>query len=83
MFDNRAQSVLVNAFQAVVIVNSFFLSDHPILSAGSTGGRIEPPLFVSVIANKIERFKNPLVHAFGIAHTNYGHVGQFGATAIS
>ncbi len=83
MFDNRAKSVLVNAFQAVIIVNPFFLSDHPTLSASLTGRHIEPPFFVSVIANKIERFKNPLVHALGIAHTNYGDVGQFRATAIS
>lgn len=75
MVSNLVYRIPVNASQAVIIVNPFFLSDHPILSAGPAGGCIEPPFFVAVIANKIERFENSRVHAFGIAHANYGDIG--------
>jgi hypothetical protein len=58
----------------VLIENALFLSDHPMLTTGTTLRKVKPPCVSAMIDNGVDRCEHALVETVA-THWHCGQVG--------
>lgn len=76
LLDNFSKYHRIDTFQAVVVMDPLFLSNHPSLSANTANRRVQPPSITTVIFNVIESLEQLFVEVIVRTHPHDGEIVQ-------